>query len=40
LDKALEEAKLAGYRTILEMKASGGRWTYIEDPDGLWIELF
>jgi len=40
LDKTLEEAKLAGYRTILEMKASGGRWAYIEDPDGLWIELF
>ena len=40
LDKTLEEAKLAGYRTILEMKASGGRWTYIEDPNGLWIELF
>jgi lactoylglutathione lyase len=40
LDKTLEEAKLAGYRTILEMKASGGRWAYIEDPDELWIELF
>jgi lactoylglutathione lyase len=40
LDKALEEAKLSGYRTILKMEASGGRWAYIEDPDGLWIELF
>jgi len=40
LNKALEEAKLAGYRTIREMEASGGRWAYIEDPDGLWIELF
>ncbi len=40
LDKALEEAKLAGHRTILEMKSSGGRWAYIEDPNGIWIELF
>jgi lactoylglutathione lyase len=40
LEKALEEAKNAGYRTILEMKADGGRWAYIEDPDGIWIELF
>jgi lactoylglutathione lyase len=40
LEKALEEAKKAGHRTILEMKADGGRWAYIEDPDGIWIELF
>ncbi len=40
LDKALEEARKAGHRTILEMKANGGRWAYIEDPDGIWIELF
>ena len=40
LDKALEEAEKAGYRTLLNMKADGGRWAYIEDPDGIWIELF
>jgi lactoylglutathione lyase len=40
LDKALEEAKKAGYRTVLRMKADGGCWAYIEDPDGNWIELF
>jgi lactoylglutathione lyase len=40
LDKALEEARLAGYRTILEMKADSSRWVYIEDPDGIWIELY
>jgi len=40
LEKALEEVKKAGYQTILEMKAGGGRWAYIEDPDGIWIELF
>lgn len=40
LDKALEEAKKAGHRTILEINSDGGRWAYIEDPDGIWIELF
>jgi lactoylglutathione lyase len=40
LNKALEEAKSAGYRTILKMEADGGCWAYIEDPDGIWIELF
>jgi lactoylglutathione lyase len=40
LDGALEEARKVGYRTVLEMKADGGRWAYIEDPNGIWIELF
>jgi len=40
LDKALEEARKAGYRVISEMKAEGWRWAYIEDPDGIWIEVF
>ncbi len=40
LDKALEEAEKAGYPTILKMQSNGGRWAYIEDPDGIWIELF
>jgi lactoylglutathione lyase len=40
LDKALEEARQAGHRVILEMKANESRWAYIEDPDGNWIELF
>jgi lactoylglutathione lyase len=39
LDKALQEAKSAGHRTILKVEADGNRWAYIEDPDGLWIEL-
>jgi len=40
LNKALEEARLAEYRTVLEMKTDSGRWAYIEDPNGIWIELF
>ena len=40
LDDALKEAKQAGYRTALEIKSDGSRWAYVEDPDGIWIELF
>jgi lactoylglutathione lyase len=40
LDKALQEARSSGYKVVLEMKADGGRWAYIEDPNGIWIELF
>jgi lactoylglutathione lyase len=43
LDRALEEARSAGYPTILEIKPDEkhtSRWAYIEDPDGIWIELF
>jgi len=40
LDKALEEAQRNGYRVVLQMKADGNRWVYIEDPDGTWIEVF
>ena len=40
LDKALREAEAIGYHTKLEMTIEGGRWAYIEDPNGIWIELF
>lgn len=38
--KALEEARLSGHPTILEIKADGDGWAYIEDPNGIWIELY
>jgi len=40
IDMTLKEAKTAGYPTVLEMEAGGFRWAYIEDPNGIWIELF
>jgi lactoylglutathione lyase len=40
LDRALKEAEKAGHRIILQIEAGEGRWAYIEDPDGIWIELF
>lgn len=40
LAKALKDAEAAGYKTIKKMETNGGAWAYIEDPDGIWIELF
>jgi lactoylglutathione lyase len=40
LSEALEEARASGYEIVSEMKSDGGRWAYIKDPNGIWIELF
>jgi catechol 2,3-dioxygenase-like lactoylglutathione lyase family enzyme len=40
LDKALEEARVLGHPKILEFTSENGRWAYIGDPNGIWIELF
>lgn len=40
LDAALAGAKQAGYPAVKEMKTATARWAYIQDPNGIWIELF
>jgi len=40
LNRTLEDARKSGYRIISEMKANESRWAYIEDPNGIWIEVF
>ncbi len=40
LTMALDEARASGYRVISEMKSKESRWAYVEDPNGIWIELF
>lgn len=40
LDKALAEAKKAGHPLVQEIKTATSRWAYIQDPNGIWIELF
>jgi len=40
LNRTLENARKSGYRIISEMKANETRWAYIEDPNGIWIEVF
>lgn len=39
LDRALAEAKKAGHPLIQEIKTATSRWAYIQDPNGIWIEL-
>jgi len=40
LDAALREAKKLGYTRTHEVKTEKSRWAYVEDPNGIWIELF
>jgi lactoylglutathione lyase len=40
LDKALDEAGKLGYPTTVEIKGETSRWAYIQDPNGIYIELF
>ena len=40
LDKVLTEAKKSGHPVVLDMKTATSRWAYVEDPNGIWIELF
>jgi lactoylglutathione lyase len=39
LDAGLAEAKKAGHPVVLKMQEPGSRYAYIQDPNGLWIEL-
>ena len=40
VDKFLEESKKAGYPAVLDMKTKSSRWAYIQDPNGIYIEVF
>jgi lactoylglutathione lyase len=40
LDASLKQAKKLGYRFLKEVKTEKSRWVYVEDPNGIWIELF
>lgn len=39
IDAALEQAGKLGYKVIAEVKTKQSRWAYVEDPNGIWIEL-
>lgn len=40
LDAFLAAAREAGFPERLGVKSGTSRWAYIEDPNGLWIEVF
>jgi lactoylglutathione lyase len=39
IDAALREAERLGHPCILDVTTEQSRWAYIEDPNGIWIEL-
>ena len=39
LDRAIADAKKAGYPVIQEVTTATNRWVYIQDPNGIWVEL-
>ncbi len=39
LDRAISEAARLGYPVVREVKTATSRWVYIQDPNGIWIEL-
>ena len=40
LDQAIAEAKKGGYPVVQEVRSATSRWVYIQDPNGIWIELY
>ena len=38
--KLWKKLQKAGYLPVLEMKGTTSRWVYIQDPNGMYIELF
>ena len=40
IDVALKLARKLGYKPLKEIKTAKNRWAYVEDPNGIWIELF
>ena len=40
LDAALRQAKRLGYKFLKEIKTEKSRWAYVQDPNGIWVELF
>ena len=39
LDEALAQFARAGHPTILEINTGKSRWAYVQDPNGIYIEL-
>lgn len=40
LDASLKLAKKLGYKVAKDVRTEKSRWAYVEDPNGIWIELF
>jgi lactoylglutathione lyase len=39
LDAWVRRARRLGYKYLREVKTDKSRWVYVQDPNGIWIEL-
>jgi lactoylglutathione lyase len=39
IDDFVRKAEKLGHPVVAEMKTEKSRWVYIEDPNGIWIEI-
>ena len=39
IEEVIAKAKAYGSREILQIRTEESRWAYIEDPNGIWVEL-
>ena len=39
IEEVIAKAKTHGSREVLQVRTKESRWAYIEDPNGLWVEL-
>lgn len=39
IDQFLKHAEKMGHPAVAEMKTDKSRWVYIQDPNGIWIEI-
>ena len=40
LDAALDEARKNGHQVKADIRTDKSRWAFVEDPNGIWVELF
>jgi len=40
LETAIAEFEKAGHPVVVEIKSGSSRWVYVQDPNGIYIELF
>jgi lactoylglutathione lyase len=40
IDRTLAKAKEMGFRVPKEIRTKTSRWAYVEDPNGIWVEIF
>ncbi len=40
IDRTLAKAKKAGHKVLKDVRTKTSRWAFVEDPNGIWVEVF